>query len=164
MTQLKRYLMAGSVAGTALLIASGAFAATVEEELAQVDQMLAAAPAQTQGQRSTSPVAAATNLRNEAQASLASGDRQAADQQAKLALRELGADGIPFDDQQQALTCIEGCPGRDLPAVSAEQISDGAAPAVRIVPSGQAWRSESAASTEPVNDGSSTLAHNDLSN
>lgn len=142
MTKLSRYFVAGSIACATVLAAGGASAASINDELARIDQLLANAPTQTTAVR-TSPTVEAINLRAAAEASLRAGDEPLAEAQAKLALHELGEDGIPVNSAELAYTCIGGCPGQFLPSVSAEEVSQGADNNVRLSMDGQAMRAVS---------------------
>jgi len=161
MTKLSRYVLAGSIACAAVLASSGAFAGPVDDELARIDQLLAAAPSQSTGQH-MSPTMAATNLRAAAAASLRAGDVETADAQAKLALHQLGEDGIPVNSDALAYTCIGGCPGSFLPSVAADDIAHGATAPVQSVPGGRELRPESTVSEDTGSaPATTTVAHTD---
>jgi hypothetical protein len=152
MTKLSSYLVAGGIACATILGSAGAFAGTVEDELARIDHLLGSAPSQSSSQWN-SPTNTAVTLRASAAASLRAGDEQMADTQAKLALHELGEDGISVNSDEMQYSCIEGCYGPYfLPSVSAAEIARGATAAVRMVSAGQGSRYVSVDSDEVASD------------
>src|SRR5215475_4823086 len=118
MIKISRYLASSGIAGAVLLAASTGFAAPIDNEIARIDALLATAPAQRTAIANT-PTVKAQALRDAAVDAWRGGDAQTAQIDAQLALHELGEDGIQVNSDEMAYTCIGGCPGRDLPSVSA---------------------------------------------
>ncbi len=123
MRNFSSLIVAGSVAMGAVLASSGAFAASAQDDIANLDQLLGTAPSYSSTQ-SNSPIARAATLRDEAVAALKSGDDATADNIAVLALRKLGEDGTPVD-QNNFVTYSNGVERFTMPTVPVNQVTGG---------------------------------------